>query len=73
MDMYFLGELNYRPSKNLNEGDHGFNSKKCVLEPDYMSFTNSDTFSQLVVTESAFSCMMNSFSQSPIGRLHMNS
>lgn len=37
-----------------------------------MSFMNSDTFSQLVITESAFSCIMNSISQSPIGKLHLN-
>ena len=32
----------------------------------------SDTFSQIVITESAFSCMINSFSQSPIGQIHLN-
>ena len=73
MDMYILGELTYKPSKHLIEGEHGYTSQVCTLDPDYMSFMNSETFSQLVITESAFSCMMNSISQSPIGRLHLNS
>jgi hypothetical protein len=67
MDSYILGELTYKPSGELTKTDHGYAAGNCTLEPDVMSFMNSDTFSQLVITESAFSCMMNSFSQSPIG------
>ena len=62
----------YNPHPDLKEGDHGFKAAACNLEPDYMSFLNSDTFSQLVITESAFACMMNQFSQSPIGQLHLD-
>ena len=73
MDSYILGELTYKPHTDLKEGDHGFTSTSCTLDPDYMSFMNSDTFSQIVLTESAFSCMMNSLSQSPIGQIHLTS
>lgn len=45
MDMYFLGELNYTPSKALKKGDHGFAATACTLDPDYMNFMNSETFS----------------------------
>ena len=45
LDSYFLGELMYNPHPDLKEGDHGFNAAACNLEPDYMSFMNSDTFS----------------------------
>ena len=77
MDSYITGELIYRPDftamyHDLKEGGHGTNYNPCVLEPDYMSFVNNDVFSQVVISESAFSCMINSFSQSPIGRLHFN-
>ena len=73
MDSYILGELTYKPNSNLKAGVHGFTSSSCTLDPDYMSFMNSDTFSQIVITESAFSCMMNSVSQSPIGQIHLDS
>ena len=72
LDSYFLGELMYNPHPDLKEGDHGFNAAACNLEPDYMSFMNSETFSQLVFSESAASCMLNSFSQAQIGRIHLN-
>jgi hypothetical protein len=72
MDMYFLGELLYTPSKEIKKGEHGAIATACTLDPDYMQFMNSETFSQIVITESAFSCIMNSISQSPIGRLHLN-
>jgi hypothetical protein len=44
MDMYILGELTYE-------------NNTCTLEPDYMDFIHSDTFSQLVISESAASCL----------------
>jgi hypothetical protein len=73
MDIFFLGELIYSPSKhNQDQGGHGSTYTPCNLSPDPMSFSNSDTFSQLVITESAFSCMLDSFAQSPLGRLYLN-
>ena len=62
IDLYFLGELLYRPW-GIKDGEHGSTFEACTLEPDYMSFMNSETFSQLVFSESAASCMLNSFSQ----------
>lgn len=60
MDSYFLGELLYHPiDDTLVEGDHGYAPANCTLEHDFMSFMNSETFSQLVITESAFTCMLN--------------
>lgn len=59
MDLFFLGEL-------LHEG------AGCELEPDYMDFLNSDTFSQLVVSESVGTCILNTMASSPIGFLDLN-
>uniref|UniRef100_A0A7S3CRX8 Uncharacterized protein n=1 Tax=Strombidium rassoulzadegani TaxID=1082188 RepID=A0A7S3CRX8_9SPIT len=58
-EFYFSGEMLY-------EG------KGCILEHDYMSFAESETFSQLVMTESAASCIMQNFFISPIGKLKLN-
>lgn len=48
IDLFFLGQLNY-----------GIHRDNCKLEADWMDFINSNTFSQLVVSESAASCWMN--------------
>jgi hypothetical protein len=72
MDLYFLGELLYVPGKGMKKDEHGSEFIPCTLQPDAMGFLNTETFSQLVITESAFTCMLNSISQSPIGKLHLN-
>lgn len=56
----------------MEKGDHGYESTACTLDPDFMSFMNSETFSQIAITESAFTCMINSITQSPIGKLSLN-
>jgi hypothetical protein len=61
IDIYFLGELTEDLTRN-----------QCVMEPDYMDFINSATFSQLVVSESAASCFMNTWAGSDIGRFELD-
>ena len=61
IDIYFLGELNY-----------GLHRDECTMEPDYMDFINSATFSQLVVSESAASCFMNSWARSHVGKFNLD-
>lgn len=70
IDLFFLGEILYEPHKWLKGTNmHGANSHVCTLEPDYMTFSNTDIFSQLVISESAATCMANSFAASSIGLL----
>ena len=70
IDLSLLGELLYKPQKDtMHSGMHGSTPYECVLDPDYLSFTNSETFSQFVISESAATCMMNSFASSKIGQL----
>jgi hypothetical protein len=59
IDLFFLGEI-------IHPGH------ECNIEPDYMNFVNSETFSQLVVSESAAKCMANTMAASPIGFIHLN-
>jgi len=59
IDLYFLGELLH-------------NDKNCTMEPDYMDFINSDTFSQLVVSESAATCAANTMASSSIGMIDLD-
>ena len=59
IDLFFLGEI-------IHPGH------ECTIEPDYMNFVNSETFSQLVVSESAAKCMANTMAASPIGFIHLN-
>lgn len=58
-DFFFLGELMHH-------------NHECVIEPDYMDFMNSNTFSQLVISESAASCIANSMANSVIGRTFLD-
>lgn len=51
---------------------HGATPHECTLDPDYMEFSNSETFSQFVISESAATCMMNSFASSEIGQIQLN-
>jgi len=48
MDFYFIGELNYM-------------GKDCqgAIYDDHMHLMNSQEMSQVVIGESAFSCMLN--------------
>jgi len=64
IDLFILGEMFYQPYDFglLEPGDHGWESKACQLDPEVMDFMSSETFSQLVITESAFSCMVNAIS-----------
>ena len=59
IDLFFLGEI-------IHPGH------ECTIEPDFMDFINSETFSQLVISESAAKCMANTIAASPIGITHMN-
>jgi hypothetical protein len=45
---------------------------QCTIEPDYMDFLNSETFSQLVISESAASCFMNTWAGSNIGKFDLD-
>ena len=58
-DFFFLGELMH-------------NNHTCTIEPDHMDFINSNTFSQLVVSESAATCIANSMAASRIGRTYFD-
>uniref|UniRef100_A0A7S3IHA3 Uncharacterized protein n=2 Tax=Strombidium inclinatum TaxID=197538 RepID=A0A7S3IHA3_9SPIT len=60
MEMYLFGEFL-----------HG--SEACELDADYMDFINSEKFSQLVVSESAMTCILNNFAASPIGKVELDS
>ena len=42
------------------------------MDPDWTDFINSDTFSQIVVSESAATCILNSFANSEIGQVQLN-
>lgn len=59
IDFFFEGELLH--------GNH-----KCVLEPEKMAFMNSKTASQLVISESAATCIANSMANSGIGRTFLD-
>ena len=74
IDLFILGEMFYQPYDFglLEPGDHGWESNACQLDPEVMDFMESETFSQLVITESAFSCMVNAISQSPMGLITLN-
>lgn len=37
-----------------------------------MNFSNEETFSQWVISESAATCMANSLARSKIGHVHLN-
>ena len=53
--MYFLGEVTY-------------GKESCgILEPDQFDFMGTEVKSQLVVSESALACMLNSVAKSKIG------
>lgn len=75
IDLFILGELFYHPYDFglIAPGEHGYDSEACELEPTNMYFREGEeTMSQLVISESAFSCMMHAFSQSPIGLIKLN-
>lgn len=58
VDLFILGELIH-------------NNYECVLEADDMGFVNNNVFSQLVVSESAATCIANSMARSRIGRVYL--
>ena len=45
---------------------------ECILEADNMDFMNSNTFSQLVISQSAASCIANSMAKSKIGKTFLD-
>jgi hypothetical protein len=51
---------------------HGSEAYNCTLDPDWTDFLNSDTFSQIVISESAATCILNSFANSEIGQVQLN-
>jgi hypothetical protein len=53
-------------------GELLYGTGSCVLDPDQMYFDNSEVFSQMVFSESAFQCLLDNFFTSPIGKLHLN-
>jgi hypothetical protein len=59
IDMFIVGELAYIPHIGLDSTRHGSAGYDCTLEPDWTDFINSDTFSQIVISESAATCMAN--------------
>mgnify|MGYP000194203781 CR=1 FL=1 len=59
IDLYFLGEFIYQ-------------GQGCDLAPDEMDFLNNNQFSQLVVSESAASCILNQFARSNLGVIDLN-
>ena len=69
VDLFIVGELMYIPDHSLISGAHGTNSFNCTLDPDWTEFINSDTYSQIVVSESAATCMLNTFAGSSIGQV----
>lgn len=58
LDLHILGELLH-------------NNYQCVMEADPLNFINSAVFSQLVVSESAATCIANQMARSPIGRVYL--
>jgi hypothetical protein len=58
VDLHILGELFH-------------NNYQCDLQPDPMNFINSAVFSQLVVSESAATCIANQMARSQIGRVYL--
>lgn len=60
VDIFFSGELMY-------------NGEGCNIEPKYMDFMQSQTFSQLVVSESAATCWANQVAKSNLGKIFLNS
>lgn len=58
-DFFFLGELMH-------------DNHTCRIESDNMDFMNSNTFSQLVISESAATCIANSMANSRLGRTYLD-
>jgi hypothetical protein len=54
VDFFFVGEVLH-------------NKHTCQIEADKMDFMNTQTFSQLVISESAATCIANSWAHSLIG------
>lgn len=61
MDMYLLGETIF----------NGENCKDTIVDNNLHFLSGSD-HSQLVIGESALTCMANQWAKSPIGKLHLN-
>jgi len=59
MSTWIMGELLYK--------DH-----ECELDADYFEFLEDAVFSQAVITESAASCMLNSFAASALGTIYLD-
>ena len=61
MDLKFIGSVDYI-----------YGNKKCTMEPDAFDFMDNDIQSQWVMTESAATCLANSYFSSNIGTLILN-
>lgn len=48
-------------------GDLIYEGEGCKLTPDFLSFVDGDSDSQIVVSESAFTCWANQIARSKIG------
>ena len=53
-------------------GEVMWNGYGCALEHNEFDFMQDDTFSQIVITESAATCAITNLAFSPIGQLHFN-
>ena len=53
-------------------GEILYKDYKCELAPDSFEFLHDAVYSQMVMTESAASCMMNSIAASPIGKITLD-
>ena len=61
LELYMYGEILH--------SDH-----VCELAPDEMDFREDlDKYSQLVISESVATCILNNFAASPIGRISLSS
>jgi len=72
IDFFINGEILYKPKEMEGKYGHGSKATTCEIEPDYMTFANTDTFSQLVISESAATCWLKSFAASDIGLVYIN-
>lgn len=57
--MFFIGDMYYKDST-------------CSLDSTDMDFMGDNTDSQIVISQSALTCMLNQIAKSNIGRIHVN-
>lgn len=60
IDMFMVGDI------KLNENEN------CDIKPDPLNFMADDKFSQLVITESMMTCLLNQLAKSCAGKIDLN-